>query len=136
MSLKEIEFLKEKSKKFYLNALYLFEKGYHDLCAFNLEQSCQLLTKYLIAKRIGDWPKTHYLEHLLRTLSEIYDKPEIYEYYVNNELFFDDLTDAYFTTRYFPKVFTKSLVEKLIENYKKFVEFLEGTLNEKFEFDI
>jgi len=136
MSLKEIEFLKEKSKKFYSNALYLFEKGDYDLCAFNLEQSCQLLLKYLIAKCIGEWPKAHYLEQLLRTLSEVYDKPEIYEYYINNELFFDDLTDAYFTTRYFPKVFTKSLAEKLIENYRNFLEFLEGALNEKFEFNI
>jgi len=50
--------------------------------------------------------------------------------------FFDDLTDAYFTTRYFPKVFTKTLAQRLLENYKEFVKFLERTLNEKFEFDI
>ncbi|WP_052178018.1 HEPN domain-containing protein [Thermocrinis jamiesonii] len=136
MSLKDIEFLKEKSRKFYANALYLFEKGDYDLCAFNLEQACQLLLKYLIAKRTGDWPKTHYLEQLLRTLSEVYEIPEIYQYYLDNELFFDDLTDAYFTTRYFPKIFTKSLAEKLLKSFKNFVKFLERVLNEEFEFDI
>ena len=136
MSLEGVEFLKEKSKKFYFNALYLFERGDYDLCAFNLEQSCQLLLKYLIGKLIGEWPKTHYLEQLLKTLSEVCGKPEIYQYYLDNELFFDDLTDAYFTTRYFPKVFTKTLAQRLLENYKEFVKFLEESLNEKLEFDI
>jgi len=50
---KDIEFLKEKGKKFYLNAIDLFEKGDFDLCAFNLEQSCQLYLKYLIAKKLA-----------------------------------------------------------------------------------
>ncbi len=48
---KDVGFLKEKSKRFFSNALYLLE----------------------------------------------------------NELFFDDLSDAYFASRYFPKVFTKNL---------------------------
>jgi HEPN domain-containing protein len=51
MAKKEIEFLKEKAKKFYSNAKDLFKKGDYDLCAFNLEQSCQLYIKYLIAKK-------------------------------------------------------------------------------------
>jgi HEPN domain-containing protein len=86
----------------------------------------------LIAKKVGDWPKTHYLEALIKRLSEAYDKREIYDYFLENELFFDDLTDAYFTTRYIPKVFNKSLAEKLIEGYQKFLKFLEKTINEKF----
>jgi len=79
MSLKDIEFLKEKSRKFYATALYLFEKRDYDLCAFNLEQACQLLLKYLIAKRIGEWTKTNYLEQLIRTLSDVYENQEIYQ---------------------------------------------------------
>jgi HEPN domain-containing protein len=132
MAKKEIEFLKEKAKKFYSNVKDLFKKGDYDLCVFNLEQSCQLYIKYLIAKKVGDWPKTHYLEALIKRLSEAYDKREIYDYFLENELFFDDLTDAYFTTRYIPKVFNKSLAEKLIEGYQKFLKFLEKTINEKF----
>jgi HEPN domain-containing protein len=41
MAKKEIEFLKEKARKFYLNEKDLFKKGDYDLCAFNLERSCQ-----------------------------------------------------------------------------------------------
>ncbi|MGJ8454506.1 HEPN domain-containing protein [Pseudothermotoga sp. U03pept] len=132
---KNVEFLKEKSSRFYSNSLYLFQKGDYDLCAFNLEQSCQLLIKYLIAKRVGEWPKTHYLEILMKSLSEAYDRVEIYNYYLENELFFSDLSDAYFTSRYFPKPFTKSLSETLMREYKKFISFLEATLDEKLDFD-
>jgi hypothetical protein len=71
----------------------------------------------------------------MRSLSEIYEKAEIYEYYLENELFFDDLSDAHFTSRYFPKAFTKNLTQKLIAEYRKFLNFLEVTLNEKLDFD-
>jgi hypothetical protein len=54
---------------------------------------------------------------------------------LENELFFDDLSDAYFTSRYFPKAFTKNLTQKLIAEYRKFLNFLEVTLNEKLDFD-
>ncbi len=129
-------FLKEKSKKFYQNAQYLFEKGDYDLAAFNIEQSCQLLMKYLIAKKTGEWPKTHDLNALTKILSEVYQKAEIYDYYQKNELFFDDLSDAYFTSRYFPKIFSRSLLEKFLQEYKNFLTFLQDKLYEPLDFDI
>jgi len=135
MPKKEIEFLKEKSRKFYLNAIYLFKNCIYDLSAFNLEQSCQLLLKYLIAKKVGDWPKTHYLETLIKRVSEVYEKEEIYNYYLENELFFDDLTDSYFTARYIPKEFNKSLTQKLLDGYQNFLKFIEENLNEKLNFN-
>jgi HEPN domain-containing protein len=131
MAKKEIEFLKERSRKFFLNALHLFRKGDYDICAFNLEQSCQLYLKYLIAKKIGDWPKTHYIQELVKRLSEVYERPEINNYLLENEIFFDDLTDAYFTSRYLPKTFNRNLAKKMIQEYKKFLKFIEKTLNEK-----
>lgn len=129
-------FLKEKSKKFYQNAQYLFEKEDDDLAAFNIEQSCQLLIKYLIAKKTGEWPKTHDLNALIKILSEVYQKAEIYDYYQKNELFFDDLSDAYFTSRYFPKVFSKNLLEKFLQEYKNFLTFLQDEVDEPLDFDI
>jgi HEPN domain-containing protein len=129
-------FLKEKSKKFYHNAIYLFEKGDYDLASFNMEQSCQLLVKYFLAKKMGEWPKTHYLVQLIKMLSEAYESKEIHDYLKENELFFDDLSDAYFTSRYFPKEFSKNLLEKLIDNYKNFIKFLEERMNEPLDFGL
>ena len=131
--MKEIEFLKKRAQKFYRNALELFEKGDYDLSAFNLEQALQLYLKYLIAKKLGEWPQTHYLDELIDKLSETYDRPEFKKYKEDNELFFDDLSDAYFQSRYYPKEYNKNLVSKLLEGFKNFIKFIENNLNEKFD---
>lgn len=128
----KVKFLKERSKEFYENALELFKKGNYNLSAFNLEQSLQLYLKYLIAKQTGDWPKTHYLNELLDKLKEAYENLEIERFKKEKELFFDDLSDAYFTSRYYPKNFNKNLVEQLFEEFNNFVNFLEKITNEKF----
>jgi HEPN domain-containing protein len=130
--LKEIEFLKKRSIEFYENAKSLFKEGKYNISAFNLEQSCQLFLKYLIAKKIGEWPKTHYLDELIKELAKAYKKKSIIKYFQKNEIFFENLTDAYFTSRYFPREFTKSMLEKLFLEFKKFIKFLEKTLKEKF----
>jgi len=130
--LKEIEFLKKRSIEFYENSKSLFKEGKYNISAFNLEQSCQLFLKYLIAKKIGDWPKTHYLDELIKELAKAYKKKSITKYFQKNEIFFENLTDAYFTSRYFPREFTKSMLEKLFLEFEKFIKFLEKTLKEKF----
>jgi len=128
----EIEFLKKRSKEFYENAKHLFKQRKYNLSAFNLEQSCQLFLKYLIAKKVGDWPKTHYLDDLIKELAKAYKKKSILRYFQKKELFFDDLTDAYFTSRYFPREFKQTIVEKMFSEFEDFVKFLEKTLKEKF----
>ncbi len=132
MNPKEIEFLKQRSKEFYENALSLFKEKKYNLAAFNIEQSCQLYLKYLIGKKIGEWPKTHYLDELIEELSDVYERKEILEYFKNKELFFQNLTDAYFTSRYHPKNFTLNLTQQLITNYQNFIKFLEESLGDKF----
>lgn len=128
----DIEFLKKKAQRFWKNALNLYSDKVYDLAAFNLEQTLQIYLKYLIAKKIGEWPHTHYLSTLIKELSQIYEKENILEFYSQNELFFDNLEDAYFISRYFPKEFTQNSVSHLIENCKRFFKFLEQELNEKF----
>lgn len=129
---KDIQFLKKRSLEFFENALKLFEEGKYNLCAFNLEQSLQLFLKYLIGKRAGDWPKTHFLYELIDKLTEAYDNQKILKYKEEHELFFDDLSDAYFTSRYFPKEFDKNLTQSLLQEFKDFIKFIENELNEKF----
>jgi HEPN domain-containing protein len=129
--IKEIEFLKERAKEFYENAKHLFKEKKYNLSAFNLEQSCQLILKYLIAKKTGDWPKTHYLDELIEELAKVYKKKTILRYLQNNELFFENLTDAYFTSRYFPRQFSQNLVEKLFSEFENFIKFLEKVLKVK-----
>lgn len=61
----KLDFLKERAIEFWETAQYLFEKGRYNLSAFNLEQAIQLWLKYLIGKKVGEWPKTQYLNELI-----------------------------------------------------------------------
>jgi len=131
--IEKIEFLRKRSQEFYENAEELFKEGKYNLSAFNLEQACQLFLKFLIGRKIGEWPKTHYLSELIKELSRAYRKKEILEYFQKNELFFESLTDAYFTSRYLPHEFTQTIVKKLFLEFENFIKFLEKILKEKFK---
>lgn len=130
--MEKIEFLKQRSKEFWETAVDLFQKRRYNLCVFNLEQACQLWLKYLIAKKLGNWPQIHYLAELIKEFSKAYSTPEILDYYKENELFFDDLSDAYFVSRYYPKDYTETLAKKLITECEKFIKLTENVTGERF----
>lgn len=131
--MEEITFLKDRAREFWEEAIRLFNEGKYNLSAFCLEQAIQLWLKYLIGIKVAEWPKIHYLSHLIKELVKIYKKEKILEFYEKEELFFENLEDAYFTSRYFPKTFSKNLVEKLIEKSKEFLKILENETGEKFQ---
>ena len=127
-----IEFLRKRAQEFFEEAEILLKKGRYNLSAFNLEQAIQLWIKYLIGKRIGDWPKTHYFSDLVSQLSQAYEKEEFLKFFEDNELFFDSLEDAYFTSRYFPKEFSKNMLLKLFERSKEFLKLIKEIIGEDF----
>jgi len=127
-----ITFLKNRAQEFWEEATRLFNEGKYNLSAFNLEQAVQLWIKYLIGVKIGDWPKTHYLSELIKELAKAYESEEILKFYQKKELFFDNLEDAYFTSRYFPKVFTQNSLSQLLGNSKEFLKLTEEMTKEKF----
>lgn len=130
--MKDIEFLKKRSREFWENAQELFKKGKYNLCVFNLEQAVQLWLKYLIGKKIGDWPKTHYIDELIKDFAKAYDNTEILEYFKEKEMFFEHLTDAYFVSRYYPREFSENLAEKMIKGCEEFFKLTEEIGGEKF----
>jgi HEPN domain-containing protein len=129
---KEIKFLKERAFEFWEEGIKLFNEKKYNLSVFNIEQAIQLWIKYLIGIKIGDWPKTHYFSELVESLSDVYKSKKVVDFYKNNEIFFNNLEDAYFTSRYFPKVFSENTVSQLIENSKKFIKITEKITGEKF----
>jgi HEPN domain-containing protein len=126
-----MEFLKIRGKEFFEEAQELFQKKRYNLAAFNLEQAFQLWIKYLIGKKLGDWPKTHYFSELIPQLAKTYEEGKILDFYKENELFFDNLEDAYFTSRYFPKKFTENGIKLLLEKGKEFLKLLKESIGEK-----
>lgn len=129
--MKSFDYLKERGKEFWERGVEDFDKKRFNLSAFDFEQAIQLFIKYLIAKKVSDWPKTHYFSELIKELATVYENEKILKFYEDNELFFNDLEDAYFTSRYFDKKFSENLVAKLIENCKNFLKFIEEIAGEK-----
>jgi HEPN domain-containing protein len=132
MEEKRIDFLKERAKEFFEEAKELFKKKRYNLSAFNLEQAIQLFVKYLIGKKLGDWPKTHYLSELVTDLAKTYKSKEILKFYRENELFFENLEDAYFTSRYFPKKFSENSLSQLFEKSEEFLKLIKKEIKESF----
>lgn len=126
------DFLKKRAKEFWQRAKEDFQKGRYNLCALDVEQVVQLWIKYLIYQKAGDFPKTHYFGELINVLTEVYENTSIKDFYQENILQFTSLEDAYLTSRYLPKEFTKEEAEKLMAFVKNFLKFLKNSLNAKF----
>ena len=129
--MESFEFMKERAKEFWERGFEDLSKKRFNLAAFDFEQAIQMWIKYLIGKKVGDWPKTHFFSILIKELANSYNNKEIIKFYEENEVFFSDLEDAYFTSRYFPKQFTENHIKNIVENCEKFLKFLEKIIGEK-----
>lgn len=129
---KESEFLKKRAQEFWERAREDLEKGRYNLSVFDVEQAVQLWLKYLIFQKAGDFPKTHYLDSLIKNLAEIYNLPKLTEYYSSHTLEFKSLEDAYLTSRYFPKDLSESEAKKFLEFASLFLKTLENETGQKF----
>ncbi len=56
MSVSYGELLKKRALAFLESAEVSLERGHYDLVLFNVEQSLQLYLKYLLYRRLGDFP--------------------------------------------------------------------------------
>jgi HEPN domain-containing protein len=128
----EKQFLKKRAYEFWQRADEDFQKGRYNLCALDIEQSVQLWVKHLIFQKAGDFPKIHYFNTLINTLADIYAADPIKNFYKENILQFTSLEDAYLTSRYLPKEFSKEEAAELINFVKDFFKVLEDSINEKF----
>lgn len=131
MTEKTFIFLKERAREFWDEAAKLKAEGKFNLAAFHIEQAAQLWMKYLIGRKVGDFPKTHYFNELVSGFAKAYDDKSILEFYKERELFFDNLEDAYFTSRYYPRTFTANSVEQLLNYAQDFIQVTEKITGEK-----
>jgi len=116
----DVDVFLDRAKKFESASEHFFKEGIYDLSAFHIEQSLQLYLKYILAKEIGYFPKTHSLSRLFKELSKI-DK-KFKEFYEKNEIILKLVEDAYLLARYFPRDYSKREVSKMIDVLKRFKE--------------
>lgn len=128
---KETQFLKDRAREFWQRAKEDFQKERYNLSVLDVEQAVQLWVKYLIFLKAGDFPKTHYFNVLLDNLGEIYNSTAVRNFYKDNILQFKSLEDAYLTSRYLPKEFTKEEAKEFIKFATQFLNILEKVVDEK-----
>jgi len=117
--------LLKRSIDFLETAEYQTSRGFYDLATFSLEQAMQLFLKAKVLAEGADYPRTHSVRTLLEILSDLIPKNKkhtvegILESYL---LELGMLEDAYITSRYVMREFTKQEAEKLTKAVKEIMK--------------
>lgn len=121
----EEKHLLKRSRGFLETADYQISRGFYDLAAFSLEQALQLFLKAKVLAEGIDYPRTHSVRALLEMLSDLASEDKrsrvkgMLEKYL---LELGMLEDAYITSRYVMREFTKQEVERLAKAVKEIME--------------
>jgi len=110
----------DRARKFEMAGKHFMEMGIYDLSAFHIEQAFQLYLKFILAKELGYFPKTHSLIKLFKELAKIEKCFE--SFYKKNEIILKDIEDAYLLSRYFPREYSKEEVETMLSILEMFKE--------------
>jgi Uncharacterized conserved protein related to C-terminal domain of eukaryotic chaperone, SACSIN len=120
------EFLKDRGLRFFKNGFELFKRGEYDLSAFNIEQAVQLILKYAIWKKLGDFEKTHEISKLLNDYKNLIDEKEKFEEFIKKyERTINDLEIAYIESRYLPSQFFKEQIEEMINFFEDLIDLIK-----------
>lgn len=117
-----MEFLKENALEFEEIAKEKLKEGSLRMAAFCLEQSFQLLLKYFLVKKVGDFPKTHSLIRLAKEAGKLSKKIERFR---KKHLFLlGSIERAYLGARYYPMEFSEKEIKvglRVLGEFKKIV---------------
>jgi HEPN domain-containing protein len=111
--LEEYEALLKRSDGFLETALMQARAGMYDLAVFSLEQSLQLFLKATLLRVGSDYPRTHSIRRLLELLTEVTGRSELRELASRYSVELGALEDAYISSRYIPRIYTKDEFERL-----------------------
>ncbi|MEM0476560.1 MAG: HEPN domain-containing protein [Candidatus Aenigmatarchaeota archaeon] len=120
-----MEELKTKAKYFEEEAFEAFKNKRFTLVVFFVEQAIQLYLKYLLFKKVGEYPKTHNLRILFNEASKIINLKNFIQ---ENEEIIDLLQTSYIEARYTPTEFSKKSAKIALEFLKKFKKVLKNEI--------
>jgi len=117
-ALEELNTLLRRSRGFLETAKMQVNAGIYDLAAFSLEQALQLYLKAMLLKYGGEFPRTHSIKRLFEFLIKVVPSSKrdvindlISKYILHLSL----LEDAYITSRYVVREFSKDEVMALLK---------------------
>jgi HEPN domain-containing protein len=86
----------------------------------------QLILKYAIWKKLGDFEKTHEISKLLNDYKNLIDEKEKFEEFIKKyERTINDLEIAYIESRYLPSQFFKEQIEEMINFFEDLIDLIK-----------
>lgn len=111
----EGNFLRERAEKFLKIGEMLLEEGILDIAAFHFRQAADLILKYALFRKTGDYPRTHSIRRLIKLFSKSMGDESIMDFLRENIDALSNLENAYMTSRYLPAEFYSEEVESMRE---------------------
>ncbi len=125
----EYNYLLERSRKFFETAEMQFERGFHDLAVFSLEQALQLYLKACLLKLGVDYPRTHSVRKLLELAYKLTNAEEIKRILVDYAVELGSLEDAYITSRYVAREYSEEEARRLHQVVTRLMDIVGGVVN-------
>ncbi len=120
----EGEFLRERSLKFLEVGKRLLEEGTLDLAAFHFHQASELILKYGLFLKTGDYPRTHSIRRLLKLFFKVTGDEDVLSFLKENINALANLENAYMTSRYLPAEFYEEEVESMLKAALSIIELV------------
>ncbi len=116
------ELLKKRALGFLRDAKSDFELEDYDLTLFHVEQFVQLYSKYLLYRRVGDYPKMYSVIKLLRYLAKVYSDCGIDRFLEENLEALYLLEESYISSRYLPREYDRDIALRILKLGEKILE--------------
>lgn len=124
--IEEAEILRKRALSFLKNAEENIKRKEFDLAAFHCDQASQLILKYFLFVKVGEYPKTHSLKLLFKEAIKFF--PKLNSFFTKNLTLIGDMESAYIGSRYLPFQYTKEEVVQMISFCKKLIKILNEAL--------
>ena len=129
-SIDEYQILKSRSEEFLDSAGYQFDKGYFTVAAFSFHQSLELFLKSILLIHGVEYPRTHSLKSLIEIIANATEEKcsvtarELLNTYIMELAL---LEDAYITSRYFSREYSREEIIRLQRVAKEVVSAIENS---------
>jgi len=127
--LEEYEYLLERSRRFLATAELQIDKGFYDLALFSLEQALQLYLKAVVLRLGVDYPRTHSVRKLLELVYKLTGSDEVEKFFSNYAIELGVLEDAYITSRYIPREYTREEAKRLLGVVREVIEVVNRSIS-------
>ncbi len=111
-----MEFLKRNALKFLDEAEEAFEKKDYGFTMFFVDQFFQLILKYILYRKYGEYPKTHSLKYLF----ELTRDGELIGYYRSNLDLFREVELSYIASRYMDIEYSENVARRALNLARDF----------------